>query len=386
MACTVTLLGRLGDPPLPHSLARMRSLNTHEGSQGRAGFCRGSLYSPPVVMAHYSENVIADSTVSLRRWILPAFALSLLFHIGLYYYFSHKTLDRFAANDTPRLVPRVFSVNRLQVDQKLLQSDSKPASSPGKAQGDNSTLKNIAQFDGSFEKDMRELRAPPEVSSAEVPQLKEKPSVDSQAALAAAAKAKAENAAAIERELSEVRQQLLSDKPDVPNRPKIALGNRLNPSKPGEDGADSSISGSGSIPAGFSNLDELLSGTSHLGSKTAPIMMPTDLLFDYDSANLRQGATANLEKLGQLIQRNPQAVFKVEGHTDSFGSDQYNLDLSQRRAETVKSWLVENMGIDPDRIQTQGYGKSRLLVPGDRSVEEQQLNRRVEIVIRTKRG
>ena len=337
-------------------------------------------------MAHYSEDAIADSTVSLRRWILPAIALSFLFHIGLYYYFSHKTLDQFAQSDAPRLVPRVFNVNRLQVDQKLLQSDSKPAASPAKAPGDNGTLKNIAQFDGSFEKDMRQLRAAPDVRSAEVPQLKEKPSVDSQAALAAAARAKAESAAAMERELSEVRQQLLSDKPDVPNRPKIASGNRLNPSKTSEDAADSDISGAGNIPAGFSNLDELLSGTGRVGTRTAPIMMPTDLLFDYDSANLRPGATANLQKLGQLIQRNPQSVFKVEGHTDSFGSDQYNLDLSQRRAETVKSWLVENMAINPDRIQTQGYGKLRLLVPSDRSVDEQQLNRRVEIVIRTKKG
>ena len=114
--------------------------------------------------------------------------------------------------------------------------------------------------------------------------------------------------------------------------------------------------------------------------------MPTDLLFDYDSASLRPGATASLQKLGRLIQRNPQAIFKVEGHTDSFGGDEYNLDLSQRRAETVKAWLVENMTIEPDRIQTQGYGKTRLIVPGDRSVEEQQLNRRVEIVIRTKKG
>jgi outer membrane protein OmpA-like peptidoglycan-associated protein len=90
--------------------------------------------------------------------------------------------------------------------------------------------------------------------------------------------------------------------------------------------------------------------------------------------------------LGRLIQRNPQAVFRVEGHTDSFGSDQYNMELSQRRAETVKGWLVANMSIDQDRVQTQGYGKTRLIVPADRSVDEQQLNRRVEIVIRTRKG
>ena len=336
-------------------------------------------------MAHYSENVLADTSVSLKRWVLPAITLSFLLHAGLYYFFSQKRLDQFAFADTPRLVPRVFNVNRLQIDQKLMQSDSKPASVPGKGQGDLATLKNITKFDGSFEKDMRELRAAPEVNSPEVPQLKEKPSIDSQSAQTAAAKAKAESAAAIEKELSEVRQQLLSDKPDVPNRPKIALGNRNNPAKTDiEDSAD--VSGSASVPPGFSNLDELLAGSGRVGSGTAPIMMPTDLLFDYDSANLRPGATANLQKLGRLIQRNPQSVFKVEGHTDSFGSDRYNLDLSQRRAETVKSWLVANMGIDSGRIQTQGYGKSRLLVPGDRTVDEQQLNRRVEIIIRTKNG
>ena len=336
-------------------------------------------------MAHYSENVLADTSVSLKRWVLPAITLSFLLHAGLYYYFSQKRLDQFAVADTPRLVPRVFNVNRLQIDQKLMQSDSKPASVPGKGQGDLATLKNVTKFDGSFEKDMRELRAAPEVNSPEVPQLKEKPSIDSQSAQTAAAKAKAESAAAIEKELSEVRQQLLSDKPDVPNRPKIASGNRNNPAKTDiEDSAD--VSGSATVPPGFSNLDELLAGSGRVGSGTAPIMMPTDLLFDYDSANLRPGATANLQKLGRLIQRNPQSEFKVEGHTDSFGSDRYNLDLSKRRAETVKSWLVANMGIDGGRIQTQGYGKSRLLIPGDRTVDEQQLNRRVEIIIRTKNG
>src|SRR5260221_12591786 len=101
--------------------------------------------------------------------------------------------------------------------------------------------------------------------------------------------------------------------------------------------------------------------------------MTTELLFDFDSANLRDGATASLQKLGRLIQRNPQAVFKVEGHTDSFGSDDYNMDLSQRRAETVKDWLVQDMNIHANRILTRRYGKTRASVPGYRSVEGQQL-------------
>ncbi|MBV8142208.1 MAG: OmpA family protein [Verrucomicrobia bacterium] len=336
-------------------------------------------------MTYSSEDLIAESAVSLKHWFLPAFVLSFLFHCGLLYFFSQKTLDRFMPADTPRLVPRSFNIGRAQVDQKLLNSDSKPAEKSGKATADLGTIQNLTQFDGSFEKDIQEFRATPEVSSPELTQLKEKPSVDTQSAQKAAAKAKVDSAMALDKELNEVRQQLLSDKPDVPSsRPKIAMGKR-NPGKTdNQEIADTT--GNAGVPAGFSNLDALLAGSGRLGNGTAPILMPTDLLFDYDSAVLRPGATASLQKLGRLIQQNPQAIFKVEGHTDSFGSDRYNMDLSQRRAETVKGWLVENMNIDPDRIQTQGYGKTRLIVPGDRSVEEQQLNRRVEIVIRTKKS
>ena len=91
--------------------------------------------------------------------------------------------------------------------------------------------------------------------------------------------------------------------------------------------------------------------------------MPTDLLFDYDQINLRVEALANLEKLGTLIRRNPQATFIIEGHTDSFGSEEYNLDLSGRRADTVKAWLVAMMKIPPDRIVARGFGESDSLRP-----------------------
>jgi outer membrane protein OmpA-like peptidoglycan-associated protein len=337
-------------------------------------------------MAHYSEDAIADSAVSLRHWIIPALLLSLLAHCGLFYFFSTKTLERFSTSDAPRLVPRAFNVSRVQIDPKLMQPDSKPSEQPGKASAQPGKIDNLNQFDGSFENDMREMRATPEVSTPEMPQLKEKPSVDNQSAVSAAAKAKAESALVIDKELSDVRQQLLSEKPDAPKRPKLASGNIKNPGKTdNQDVGDSNITGNVGVPAGFSNLDELLAGSGQVGNGTAPILMPTDLLFDYDSATLRPGATASLQKLGHLIERNPQATFKVEGHTDSFGSDQYNLDLSQRRAETVKGWLVETMALDPNRILTQGYGKTHLIVPADRSVEEQQLNRRVEIVIKAKR-
>ena len=81
------------------------------------------------------------------------------------------------------------------------------------------------------------------------------------------------------------------------------------------------------------------------------------------------------------MKRNPEAKFIIEGHTDSFGSDQYNQNLSEQRAESVKQWLIDNASIQPTRIETHGYGKSRLLVPATGNITEQQINRRVEIRI-----
>jgi hypothetical protein len=150
-------------------------------------------------MAHYSDDLIADSAVSFKHWFLPAIVVSFLLHCGLLYLCSQKTLDRFNSSDLPRLVPRTFSISRVQIDPKLLEADSKPAEKPGKTAGDLGTIKNLTQFDGSFDKDIKEFRATPDVNSPENTQLKEKPGVDTQSAQIAAAKAKADSAVAMEK-------------------------------------------------------------------------------------------------------------------------------------------------------------------------------------------
>jgi outer membrane protein OmpA-like peptidoglycan-associated protein len=93
-----------------------------------------------------------------------------------------------------------------------------------------------------------------------------------------------------------------------------------------------------------------------------------------------------LQKLGTLIQRNPKATFSVEGYTDSFGSFEYNLDLSQRRADSVKRYLVEAMRINPAQIETRGYGAAKFRASPNGSIEEQSPNRRVEVVVHTSEG
>lgn len=132
----------------------------------------------------------------------------------------------------------------------------------------------------------------------------------------------------------------------------------------------------------YSELDQLIEQKAPLTSKTAPILLPTDLLFEYDADRLKTDAEESLKKLALLIQRNPKAQFIVEGFTDGFGSDEYNLDLSSRRANSIKQWLINKEHVNPDQIQAYGLGKTHFIVPSDGTIQQQSLNRRVEIVIR----
>ncbi len=108
----------------------------------------------------------------------------------------------------------------------------------------------------------------------------------------------------------------------------------------------------------------------------------------------RPGAINELQKLATLIKRNPKATFTIEGYTDSFGSPEYNLDLSSRRAESVQKYLVEALGINPTQIRTRGFGATKLIIQPrginttdqgavEMEISRQRPNRRVVIVVNT---
>ncbi len=104
-----------------------------------------------------------------------------------------------------------------------------------------------------------------------------------------------------------------------------------------------------------------------------------DVLFDTGNANLNPGASRNLDQLVQFLTDHDDRRVEIDGYTDSVGTDSYNLDLSQRRADTVKAVLVSR-GIDSSRIVSRGYGKE-FGVASNSEASGRQLNRRVEIVI-----
>jgi outer membrane protein OmpA-like peptidoglycan-associated protein len=104
-----------------------------------------------------------------------------------------------------------------------------------------------------------------------------------------------------------------------------------------------------------------------------------DVLFDTGRAQLNPGAARKLDQLGQFLTDHPERRVQIDGFTDSVGTESYNQDLSQRRADAVKFALISR-GINSSRIGSQGYGKG-FPVADNADSGGRQLNRRVEVVI-----
>jgi outer membrane protein OmpA-like peptidoglycan-associated protein len=108
------------------------------------------------------------------------------------------------------------------------------------------------------------------------------------------------------------------------------------------------------------------------------VMTLSDVLFDTAQATLKPGADRAVDRLAQFLKDSPGTHVLIEGHTDSVGSDDYNVALSERRAQAVADALTAR-GVSADRIQTKGLGKSYPVATNDTQAGRQQ-NRRVEIV------
>jgi len=109
------------------------------------------------------------------------------------------------------------------------------------------------------------------------------------------------------------------------------------------------------------------------------VSVKNEVLFDFNSAALRSASRSTLQEMADVFQRYPQTTLKVEGHTDSIGSAAYNQRLSERRANSVASY-IENMGVSGARVDAIGYGESQPKASNNTD-SGRQLNRRVEIKV-----
>lgn len=109
------------------------------------------------------------------------------------------------------------------------------------------------------------------------------------------------------------------------------------------------------------------------------VSFDSGLLFDFDSANLRSEARENLQKLTTIINEDDDTMLMIVGHTDSSGDEDYNLALSERRAQSAANYMV-SQGLERSRIDIEGLGEEEPIA--DNSTESgQQENRRVEVAI-----
>ncbi|HKM38242.1 MAG TPA: OmpA family protein [Thiopseudomonas sp.] len=107
------------------------------------------------------------------------------------------------------------------------------------------------------------------------------------------------------------------------------------------------------------------------------VRVELDVKFDFDKANVKQDSYSDIENLAEFMKQYPQTATTVEGHTDSVGNAAYNQKLSERRAGAVRDTLVNQFGVEANRVNAVGYGKERPVADNATS-EGRAVNRRVE--------
>jgi len=117
------------------------------------------------------------------------------------------------------------------------------------------------------------------------------------------------------------------------------------------------------------------------------LTLAADILFDFDQATIRRDATAALDRVAQIIREKSRGAVRIEGFTDSKGTPDYNMRLSDARAASVQNWLTAQKGLQGAVFTTRGFGATRFAAnntkpDGSDDPAGRQKNRRVEIIIR----
>lgn len=333
-----------------------------------------------------------------RSWIWFGLIISLCLHITLCIYFYRTrvaSVETVFADTQPPMTFRVKPVDLSQLD-KVSGDQTNPAAKPNP----DDTKQQQSDEKKSFDKLLQEIQAttqmPDDMSNA----LPEKPKVDQADVTSVMSEIERSTAQTLSTNPNATHEQSSLNDTSVSGRPQPALSgtelatstiikrpNTFTSKLPG-DSAGPNKKGA----PGFSDLDQLLKQSGPLGSGTK-IRMPEDQLFSFDSAELQPGDI--MRKLVDLLKRNPRATFTIEGYTDSIGTEAYNFDLSQRRADNMKMYLVQALGIDPSHIDARGRGSTKFIVQPrqvpptasqaefDAEIHRESPNRRVEVTINT---
>jgi len=339
------------------------------------------------------KSVFKVETRNLGWWVILAILISVIIHVILYVVLSG--IERhFDAGPTDEIVWRnkreQVTIDAAKLNELLAEPipSEEPAAKPEKVSDLEMIDKSLDEFD-LMEKIKEETIR---LSPIESPQIfsDAAPKAPGQALDIAASNMEISASDILSQDLATMRNKLVDSSASVSAAQPILELNAGDDLGAGADtdsffkeaAAKAFGTGADEFVKGYSSLDDLIGRTGGLPTGEEKIALPTDILFGYNEFELKEEARLSMMKLAFIVQTNPDATFVIEGHTDSFGGDDFNRDLSLKRAEAVRRWLVERLRLDAANIKVMGLGKVRPIVSTEGDADQQSLNRRVEIVVR----
>jgi OOP family OmpA-OmpF porin len=316
----------------------------------------------------------------LGWWAAVAMLVSILLHVVVFLWLDDMKIA-FKFEEAKELSTRPIDARRVEI-RPLEQEQALPPEEITKPPTDTATLLEDVELLDILPKD-QEIDIKPEIVEAEYAIRLQNPAREGTPEAVAL---EISSGMEIEADLPELGRQPETIKPAEVGQITVDAGNvQADDTETSQflehlvrQGANGQVA-EGSLD-GMISLDNMLNLPSDvlLGKKT---MLPSDLLFEFNRAELRESAKVGLMKLVFLMDRNPNLYCWIEGHTDLVGGDEPNLKLSIARAEAVKNYLVQSARMNPDKIITRGFGRYQPIITSG-TPEEQSGNRRVEIRMR----
>jgi outer membrane protein OmpA-like peptidoglycan-associated protein len=326
------------------------------------------------LLVHTTERV-------QKRWVIAALAIALFFHAGLAGLFGFYHLRALEIPSLHSAPTGPFTIKSIEIDPNALKS---PQSDPIAKLPVAEPPRSPSSFNLDTRLVEKALQAPlPALSS---PALPEPSRVIAQTDLNQVQPFAESDTAKVTAEISKVQPALMDSGPVSTS--KLAddlISATPGPAQPGlPSGAQLTGNGTTGHLPGFAELAPgFRAGGASLSKLPEPVLLrlPADVLFDFDSATLKPQADTLLSQAVGMITKYPSANVQIDGYSDSFGRPDYNLSLSQQRAQAVQEWLQTRAASGSFKFRSQGHGSADYVVSPQGSIDQQQPNRRVEILI-----
>jgi len=325
----------------------------------------------PVIGVH------ADLEGSQKKWILGALGLAVIAHLIFAWALGWYKIPGLEIPSSHSKPTGPFVVKSIEIDpnafkpQQVNPIDKLPQVDP----------QNSAQFNLDASQVEKALQTPqPAIATPSVPE----------AGKVIAAVDMTQGMPFVESDAAKVTAEIVKVDPITSSGPVTSskFAQELINANPGPAQPSSGVPATGdgktgTLP-GFAQLvPGFRAGSPDLSKLPEPVLLrlPSDVLFDFDSAILKPDADPLLTQAIGMVTKYPEADIQIDGYSDSFGKADYNLALSQKRAEAVQAWLQNHIPQAGYKFHSKGHGSSNYVVSTQGSIEQQQPNRRVEILI-----